>query len=54
MGRFKAQKVVAPFEVLEHPGEWSHFIDLEMMNSRGKVVCVTCQHFLILFLSTFG
>ena len=54
MGRFKAQKVVAPFEVLEHPGELSYFIDLEMMNSRGTVVCVKCQQFLISFLITFG
>ena len=49
MDRLKTQKVVALFELLEHPGECSYFIDLELMKSLGKVVCVTCQHFTYTF-----
>jgi len=45
MGRIKTPKVVTPVETLEDPEEWDYFTDLELMKSRGSIVCITCEHF---------
>jgi len=45
MDRIKTPKVLAPVAALENPEEWNYFTDLELMNSRGSSVCLTCGHF---------
>ena len=45
MVRFEAPKAISPVEAMEKPEECNYFTDLELIKSRGSVVCFTCENF---------
>jgi len=45
----KKERVVLAVEGLESHEEWRYFTDLELMESRGSCVCLTCARFTYTF-----